>query len=323
MKRRILLCAVTALLFSLQVNAASVNGKIKALIVDGQNNHIVWPKSTVMMKQYLEESGSFNVEVYRYKPLWRVQQHTDYLSIHNSDTQFVVDKPEYDETFSPDFSKYDVVISNIGYNATDWPISTQKSFEQYLQNGGGFVSVHAANNSFPDWDEYNRIVGVSGWGGRNEKHGPHLFYDESGREVRDFSKGDAGQHGNKHEFAITLRHSHPITKGLPPVWMHTKDECYGNLRGPAQNITVLATALCPKEEKGTGLHEPMLMVLNYGQGRIFHTTLGHDDYSFESVGFITTFLRGTEWAATGKVTIPVPADFPSKTTSSARAFIFK
>jgi type 1 glutamine amidotransferase len=64
----------------------------------------------------------------------------------------------------------------------------------------------------------------------------------------------------------------------------------------------------------------MLMVLDYGKGRIFHTTLGHDDYSIESVGFIISFLRGTEWAATGKVTIPIPDDYPSAEESTSRKF---
>ncbi|MBV5315860.1 MAG: hypothetical protein JZU47_21355, partial [Prolixibacteraceae bacterium] len=66
-----------------------------------------------------------------------------------------------------------------------------------------------------------------------------------------------------------------------------------------------------------------LMVLTYGKGRIFHTTLGHDDYSCEGVGFITSFIRGVQWAATGKVTIPVPDDFPSADESPSRKFELK
>ena len=73
---------------------------------------------------------------------------------------------------------------------------------------------------------------------------------------------------------------------------------------------ILATAYSSPEFSGTGKHEPMLMVLPYGRGRVFHTALGHADYSVKSVGFITTFTRGPEWAATGKVTIPVPENFP-------------
>ena len=53
---------------------------------------------------------------------------------------------------------------------------------------------------------------------------------------------------------------------------------------------------------------------------LFHVTLGHDTEAFGGVGFITTFLRGTEWAATGKVTQKIPVDFPSADKSAARPF---
>jgi type 1 glutamine amidotransferase len=102
--------------------------------------------------------------------------------------------------------------------------------------------------------------------------------------------------------------------------MHTKDECYSRLRGPAENLTILATACDSPALKAAGRHEPMLMTVDYHKGRVFHTTLGHDTEAFEGVGFITTFLRGTEWAATGKVTQKIPADFPSADKSSARPF---
>lgn len=59
-----------------------------------------------------------------------------------------------------------MIISNFGYNAAPWPKETQKSFEKYMHDGGGFVSVHAADNCFPEWLEYNRMIGLGGWGGR-------------------------------------------------------------------------------------------------------------------------------------------------------------
>ena len=52
------------------------------------------------------------------------------------------------------------------------------------------------------------------------------------------------------------------------------------------------------------------MTIQFGKGRIFHTVLGHHVEQIKEGSFVTTFQRGTEWAATGKVTIPVPADFP-------------
>jgi type 1 glutamine amidotransferase len=92
--------------------------------------------------------------------------------------------------------------------------------------------------------------------------------------------------------------------------MHYSDELYSWLRGPAKNVSVLATAYSSKEERGSGEHEPMLMTIAFGEGRVFHTALGHSGEQLRSVAFIVTFQRGTEWAATGKVTQKVPDDFP-------------
>ena len=107
-------------------------------------------------------------------------------------------------------------------------------------------------------------------------------------------------------------------RGLPASWMHAHDELYSQLRGPARDVTILATSRAePPLPNATGEHEPMLMAIRFGEGRVFHTTLGHvgprDELpvaTMSSVGFIVTLQRGTEWAATGRVTQPVPDDFP-------------
>jgi len=232
--------------------------------------------------------------------------------------------PKPDPDFIPNFNKYDVVISNFGWKAAEWPKETQTALEDYMKAGGGFVSVHAADNSFPDWLEYNKMIGLGGWGDRNEKDGPYVYYTNEGELVRDHSAGNAGAHGPQHLFPITVRVAdHPITKGMPKVWMTTKDECYAKLRGPGENMIILATGKDMSGEAPTDRHEPMLMVLTYGKGRIFHTTLGHDDYSCEGVGFIVSFLRGVEWAATGKVTQPIPSDFPGPEKATSRKFELK
>jgi type 1 glutamine amidotransferase len=125
--------------------------------------------------------------------------------------------------------------------------------------------------------------------------------------VRDETPGPGGTHGPAHEFLVEIRDSeHPITKGLPKCWMHAKDELYSKLRGPAKNLTVLATAFAGPEFRGTSEHEPMLMTIAYGKGRVFHDALGHDPGSMVDIGFQATLARGTEWAATGKVTLPAP-----------------
>lgn len=157
-------------------------------------------------------------------------------------------------------------------------------------------------------------------GNRNAQSGPYVYFEpEKNTFIRDTSEGVGGSHGLVHEFVIVTRNeNHPIMKGLPKEWLHQKDELYDRLRGPAENMTVLATAYSPLELRGSGRHEPILMTIQYGKGRIFHTTLGHEEISQRCIGFITTLQRGAEWVATGKVTQKVPEDFPTKTQGKAR-----
>ena len=311
--------------FSFLTILVSADAKLKALIIDGQNNHAVWPKSTIMMKQYLEESGLFEVDIDRTRFTWKAERESDWLPLAGVGETEDLKESKADPDFNPLFADYDVVISNFGWRAADWPDKTKQAFENFVKAGGGFVSVHAANNSFAHWDEYNRMIGIGGWGGRNADSGVHVYYDNSGKLVRDEAPdGKSGGHGARHEFHVTLRdENHPITKGLPKKWLTSEDECYATLRGPAENMTVLATGKDVSEKAPTDRHEPMLMVINYGKGRVFHTTLGHDTPAVEGVSFITTFLRGTEWAATGKVTQAVPGDFPTKSKATSRSFKLK
>lgn len=313
----ILLAAASPLMITTPVAADS---KIKALIVDGQNNHRAWPKTTVMMKQYLESTGRFDVDVAR--TAFTVNG-GELLSEFPLDgvTSTPVRKARTDPDFHPDFSAYQVVISNMGHGAAPWPTATQASFETWMHDGGGLVVIHAADNSFPNWTAWNEMIGLGGWGGRTEKDGPWIYTNERGDIVRDDSPGRGGSHGKQHEFAVVIRDAdHPITAGLPTEWLHAKDELYDRLRGPALNMRLLATAWSDPSTNGSGRHEPMMFTVSYGKGRVFHTPMGHADYSQECVGFITVLRRGTEWAATGEVTLPIPDDFPASDRVRVRAF---
>lgn len=293
---------------------------LKALIIDGQNNHNMWPKTTVMMKHYLEATGMFEVDIVRTAYTWKGDKYLMAFPLIGQQTQ-ALQKPKTDPKFQPKFKKYDVVISNFGWNAASWPQKTQKKFEQYIKKGGGLVIVHAADNSFPKWMEYNKMIGLGGWGDRTEKDGPYVYYNDAGELVRDNSSGKGGSHGPQHNYTVLVRdENHPITKGMPTEWLHAKDELYDRLRGPAVNMHILATSYSSADQKGTGRHEPMLMTIDYGEGRIFHTPMGHADYSMECVGFIVSLQRGTEWAATGKVTQTIPEDFPTPENVSRRSF---
>lgn len=322
MKLKSIFISFFAFITVLLLSSCSENSKpLKALIIDGQNNHTIWPKSTVMMKQYLEETGLFEVDVARTQYTWKGEEHLANYPIPGLPKTEALDEPKPDPNFKPDFSQYDVVISNFGWKAADWPQETKDAFEEFVREGGGFVSVHAANNSFGDWDAYNKMIAIGGWGGRNVSSGNYLYYDALQKLVKDPSDGKSGSHGPQHSFVVTTRETdHPITRGLPDQWLHAKDELYDRLRGPTENVTVLATAYSDPEQKGTDRHEPMMLTIDYGEGRVFHTAMGHTDYSIECVGFTTTFCRGVEWAATGNVTQPLPSDFPSAEATSSRKF---
>ncbi len=181
--------------------------------------------------------------------------------------------------FPPDLSKYDVVLSN--YNGAEWPKDFQVALESWLKSGKGLVIVHAANNAFSGWKAYNQMIGL-GW--RDNNFGERLVVDATGKEKRiEKSKGPGAGHGAMHAFAIIIRDTgHPITKGMP------------------------------KSKGGTGDHEPMIWTLTCGKGHVFHTPMGHDLTGMHCVGFVTTLVRGTEWAGTGQVTLPIPENFPKQ-----------
>ncbi len=258
--------------------------KIKVLLIDGQNNHD-WKRCSPVMMATLEATGRFDIK------------------------RATISTKEEIAKFSPDFEAYDVVLSN--YNGRSWPEKTKASFVKYMKEGGSLVVVHAADNSFPKWKEFNKMIGLGGWGGRNEKDGPYVYWKD-GKFVRDKSKGRGGSHGAPWTYKVVVRdEDHPITRGLPKEFLQVKEELYDRLRGPAENMNVLATSFA---KGGSNRHEPVLMTIKYGKGRVFHTVMGHDHKSMQGVAFQETLIRGAEWAATGKVTFPpvtakdLPAD---------------
>lgn len=292
--------------------------KLSVLLIDGQNNH-KWQQTTPLLKKILENSGRFEVEVSTTpegiprKP----RASSGKLSKENAKyedqqlrrweatvARIKREAPAQWKAWRPDFKKYDVVVSN--YNGEGWPDEVKQSFDDYIASGGSFVVVHAADNSFSDWPAYNKMIAVGGWGGRDEKSGPMLRLRDD-KWIKDTSAGRGGTHGTRIPVVVKVRQpEHPIVKGLPVEWMHPADEVYGKLRGPAENVSVLATAYSEPSERGTGEHEPIMMTIDYGKGRVFHTTLGHDTVALQGTGFQITLQRGTEWAATGKVTQPIP-----------------
>ncbi|MCI0638686.1 MAG: ThuA domain-containing protein [Gemmataceae bacterium] len=289
-----LVCTLLVVVFS--TAAVAGDRKLRVVLLDGQNNH-KWEVTSPFLKQVLEDSGRFTVEYS--------------TNINPKDKRYEGLK---NVNFPPDLRKYDVIVSN--YNGGNWPKEFNDQLDDALKSGRiGLVIVHAANNSFGGWKEYNLMIGM-GW--RGKSYGKRLKYDDAGKAVL----VDAGLdldtgHRYTGPFKIVVRDpNHPVTKGMPLEWMHAQDELYDNLRGPIENVHVLATGYAPGG-KGTGVHEPMIFTISYGKGRVFHTPMGHDLNGMRCVGFVATLLRGTEWAATGKVSIPLPSNFPSADRTSS------
>lgn len=293
---------VTVLVATVIAGPTLTQARIKVLILTGQSSQYHnWAVSSAAIKRMLDDAGRFDVTV--------------------------VTSPAKGQDmsgFRPTFAGYGAVVMD--YEGDDWPEATKQAFVEHVRSGGGLVLVHAADNAFPKWREFLEISGVGGWAGRDETWGPKVRWRD-GKMVLDATTPGNATHPPKHDFLIVSRApEHPIMKGLPAGWLHASDEVYSQLRGPAKNLQVLATALADKARGGTGEDEPMFMTIQYGKGRVFHNTLGHvgpKDVepvpSLTSVDFIASMQRGTEWAATGRVTQSVPADFPTAARISLRA----
>jgi type 1 glutamine amidotransferase len=127
------------------------------------------------------------------------------------------------------------------------------------------------------------------------------------------AKASAQGHPKEQDFAVhVLNSDHPITRGMPKAWLHPHEQLTHGQHGPAKNMTILTYAFAPDQNE----NEPMDWVIPFGKGRVYTTMLGHlwkngPDTALGCVGFQTLLIRGTEWAATGNVTYPIPDDFPT------------
>lgn len=208
----------------------------------------------------------------------------------------VTETPAKDLT-AANLAKYDVLLLNYkdtraGGPDTRWSDDNKKAFTDAVRGGKGLVVYHHASSAFvggSDFDkEFEKVI-AGGW--RKQ-----------------------GNHGKRHEFAVTIRKSdHPITQGMPGEFAHNNDELYQNSLMLPDSI-VLATAFSDKakDPKNTGLHEPVVWVATYGKGRVYENVLGHDIAAMKEPGFQTLLIRGVEWAATGEVHQPVPDDLKKR-----------
>jgi len=292
------LSLVYSLLFvGLSVGAAAGAGPaIKVLVIGGQNNHD-WSKSTPYMEKLLKRSDRFDVTV-------------------NNAPGGNAPQAAWD-AWQPRFRDFGCVV--LDYNGQAWPERVQKDFVEYVRGGGGVVVIHAANNSFTGWKEYEQMVGLL-WRGREV--GSSLYLDDEGKLVREEpGQGRGMGHGGQYDWVMTVRDTvHPITQGMPVKWLHKHDELYHGQRGPAENVHILLTAFSDPApgRGGTGKNEPIVWWIPFGKGKVVTNVMGHvgELGSMECVGFQVLLYRSCEWAATGKCTTSVPKAFPTADATS-------
>ncbi|HIE52205.1 MAG TPA: ThuA domain-containing protein [Armatimonadetes bacterium] len=163
--------------------------------------------------------------------------------------------------------RYDVIVLHFMNWKVPAPGATARAnLKKFVQGGKGLVLVHFACGAWQDWPEFLHLAGRV-WDPKRRGHDP------------------------RGPFRVEIANpEHPITQGLQPFV--TDDELYTCLTGD-QPVEVLATA----RSKVDGQVYPMAFVLTYGQGRVFHCTLGHDAKALANPSVGELYRRGTAWAA--------------------------
>jgi type 1 glutamine amidotransferase len=297
--KKIITGCMLVLLVALSMDlSAQKRDRVRVLIVDGFSNHD-WKQTSNLTKRILEESRLFQVDV----------------------STFPADSTDQ-ATWAPAFKNYSVVIqncNNIQNKALRWPRRVELELQSYVKNGGGLYVLHSGNNAFPHWKEYDDMIGL-GW--RPKTTGYALEIDEHRRVIRiPPGEGNGTNHGKRFDAIIQVLNRHPINQGYPDQWKTAFTEVYNYPRGTAENLTILSYAY---DSTSTQKMWPVEWVVKYGKGRVYNSSMGHlwknEVYpaSYRCIGFQTTMIRVTEWLATGRVTYPVPENFPTKDTVRLR-----
>jgi len=256
---------------------------VRVLIFSGRNNHD-WRTTTPFLRKVLVESGRFDVRV----------------------------EEEPAGVTEATLAAYDALV--LDYDGPRWGEVTERAVENFVKSGKGLVAIHAASYAFtglevlgdnhkrtglkqPPWPEYLKMIGGY-WSEDPPKTG----------------------HAPRHCFAVKLLdRNHPVTQGMKESFT-ASDELYHSHR-MSPDAHVLATAFDDPKNGGTGKDEPMIWTVNYGKGRVLYTALGHDVAAMQEAGFVSTFTRGTEWAATGAVTLPPEAGTPKAASRPLRLLV--
>lgn len=237
------------------------NAKFKVLVISNRSDGFRHPaiEDGHVLIQELGRQNGFDVDLWDY----------NYPAESLPDTPF---------TSAQDLAKYKVIIGNssVGLNTfrtaytmkDGTVVNEQAAFQGYINNGGGFVAIHGADDSMGNWPFYLNMMG-----GVFRQH-----------------PGNAGGFGTDcgscyNAELITEDDSHPATAGLPARF-RVMDELYAYNRKPRPYVHPLL--LLNDASYGTGIgvtsvpgalegpDHPITYCNNYEGGRMFAQVLGHN-----------------------------------------------
>ena len=241
---------------------------IPTLLVTGANNHD-WQWTSGEIVGALRETGRFVV------------------TVSTEPAAALADAPRA-------FAAGELRLVVLDYNGPRWGEPAEAGFVEAVRAGCGVVVIHAANNAFPGWREYEQLVGL-------------LWREGTG-------------HGVYHPFDVhVVDHHHPVTAGMADLRLHPDELYHGLVHTPGTEQRVLLSAFSDPRTGGSGRHEPMATAGTFGEGRVFHTPLGHvwkgvpaTRATWGDPQLRRLVARGAEWAATGAVTLaPEPRNWLS------------
>jgi type 1 glutamine amidotransferase len=170
------------------------------------------------------------------------------------------------ETLAKD---YDVIFMTRYNTKAVLSDKAKANLVNFVKSGKGFVLSHLASASFADWPEFRKMVGRY-WVMGSSGHGPRTPFK-----------------------SVIADKTSPITQGISDF--QVDDELYAKLQGD-EPIHILVTADSDFSKKT----EPMAFTLNYGKGRVFSETFGHDGKAIKTPEVSKLIVQGVEWAADKK-----------------------
>ena len=172
-------------------------------------------------------------------------------------------------------AKFDVLVlydmwSNIGDGA-------KADLVNLLKQGKGLVALHHCLASYPNWDEYAKIIGGK-------------FHLQKRVENGVEKPGST----YKHDVDFTVRIAdkrHPVTRGLSDFTIH--DETYGGFEVGPDSHTLLTTDE-PTSSQVIGWAK------TYAKARVVYLELGHDHQAYENPNFRRLVAQAIAWVAPKK-----------------------